>query len=352
MATESIAIQAGELPTRPYAPGWLDMAGSWIHSRPWPAWLTFLVIGAISVVISNAQNWRSGGPSAVTFTQTAWGIVTVAFFVLRDYFSRLAGEAFDDFRPALSPGQVDEARFRYELTTEPRLISLVVLVVSFPLTFAFYGADPVGSQVVGLGTAALLLRGAFEATFSAILLSLLIQSLRQMRLVSRLHAVADRIDPFQPVPLHAFSRLTSRTGMALIAVIVLGVTLNPDAIRSEAIAFWLPWLVGFPIVAILIFVAPLLGMHRRLGAAKAALQAAADQRLKVVIAAVHTDVDAMDLVRADGLQKTLGSIVQEREILARLPTWPWSTGTVRGFATAILLPIAIFLIQRTLSQVV
>ena len=140
--------------------------------------------------------------------------------------------------------------------------------------------------------------------------------------------------------------------MALIAFIVLGVTLNPDSVRSEAIAFWVPWLIGFPMVALLIFIAPLLGMHRRLGAARRGCRRPQTQRLKVVIAAVHADVDSMDLGRADGLQKTLGSLVQEREILARLPTWPWSTGTLRGFATAILLPVALFLIQRTLSQFV
>ncbi len=32
--------------------------------------------------------------------------------------------------------------------------------------------------------------------------------------------------------------------------------------------------------------------------------------------------------------------------VAKLPTWPWSAGTLRGFASALLLPIAVFLVQR------
>ena len=44
-------------------------------------------------------------------------------------------------------------------------------------------------------------------------------------------------------------------------------------------------------------------------------------------------------------------MLQQREIVAKLPTWPWSVGTARGFLTAILLPIALFVVQRFLTQV-
>lgn len=36
----------------------------------------------------------------------------------------------------------------------------------------------------------------------------------------------------------------------------------------------------------------------------------------------------------------------------RAPTWPWSGGAFTGFVSAILLPIALFLMQRFLSQLV
>ena len=48
----------------------------------------------------------------------------------------------------------------------------------------------------------------------------------------------------------------------------------------------------------------------------------------------------------------MGRLIQQRDVLAKLPTWPWSTGTFRGFITAILLPLAIFAIQRLLLQFV
>jgi len=33
-------------------------------------------------------------------------------------------------------------------------------------------------------------------------------------------------------------------------------------------------------------------------------------------------------------------------VLARLPTWPWSGGALRGFATTLLLSFIVFRIQR------
>lgn len=62
-------------------------------------------------------------------------------------------------------------------------------------------------------------------------------------------------------------------------------------------------------------------------------------------------MDRGDLARADGLNKQLASMLQQREVLATLRTWPWSTGTLRAVITAILLPIVLFIVQSLLSRV-
>jgi hypothetical protein len=331
----------------PYAPGWTDMAIAWIRTRPWPAWLSYGVLISFGIIASNAQNWLSGQPFGFTFLQTAWGIVTVGFLAALDVLNRVAADAFDAFRPALGSASVDQVRARYELTTVPRRISLVILAASGPFTAAYFVADPVASQVEGLSPVALAGRWLFESFFTALLLILVVQGLRQLRLVSRLHAAATNIDLFHPAPLHAFSRLTSLTGLALLSVIIGGTILNRALLSADNfVLFWLPWLILFPGIALLVFIVPLLGMHGRLVRIKATLQSEAEDRVKLVLAALHGDIDRLDLSRADGLQKTLGSLVQERDILAKLPTWPWSTGTIRGFASALVLPLGIFLLQR------
>lgn len=331
----------------------MDALAGWIRARPWPRSVSYLALIGFGIIVSNAQNWLSGGPIEFTVLQTAWGIVTVGFLAVADLLNDVAGRSFDAFEPALGAASVDRRRRRYELTTFPRTPSLLILAISFPFTAMYYLADPVASQIVGLSPIALVMRGFFEGLFTAILLTVVAHAVRQLRIVSRLHAVAEHIDPFNAAPLYAFSRLTALTGMGLIAVIAVGVALNPASLQGQAFVFiWLPWLVGFPAIALFVFVAPLRGMHGRLAEMKRDLQGASEDRIKAVLAALHADVDAMDLSRADGLQKSLGSLLQERDILAKLPTWPWSAGTLRGFLSALLLPVVVFLIQRVLNQVV
>ena len=99
------------------------------------------------------------------------------------------------------------------------------------------------------------------------------------------------------------------------------------------------------------FVVPLRGMQARISQEKDRLLQAANERLEKTIARLHESVDTGDLTPADQLQKTLASLVQEREILGRLRTWPWDPSTLRAFASAIALPIGLWLVTRLLERV-
>ena len=166
----------------------------------------------------------------------------------------------------------------------------------------------------------------------------------------RSHAAADLIDPFRPAPLYAFSRLTSQAGLVLIGFNVLGMVLNPAMFESSAaLTIFAPWLIGFTLVAVAVFAVPLLGMHRRLEDEKDRVEGAADGRMRDLLGELNEAIDARATDRVEALDRTISALRHEREILAKLPTWPWSTGTIRGFGSALLLPIALFLVQRYLG---
>ena len=112
-----------------------------------------------------------------------------------------------------------------------------------------------------------------------------------------------------------------------------------------------PYLVIPPIISTIAFVVPLYGLHGRLEVEKDRLQAEVEVRLKGLLAELNRDVDARDLRRADDLNKTLAPMLQQREVIARLPTWPWSTGTLRAIVTAILLPVFLFIVQLLLGRI-
>jgi hypothetical protein len=48
----------------------------------------------------------------------------------------------------------------------------------------------------------------------------------------------------------------------------------------------------------------------------------------------------------------MASLLSEREVVAKLSTWPWSSGTFRGIASAVALPILLWFVIRVLERVV
>jgi hypothetical protein len=338
---------------RPYPRSWLNLLFEAVTRLPGPTWLAYVVLAIPSIVVSNAALWLSGlRPwGELDPAQVFWGLAG-AFIVAATYYLRnVAGDAFDAFRPALGGSVADADQERYRLTTIPARGVLLITLVSFGIGPLYYAADPVGSQVVGLSPAGLAARLVSEGLSTVFVLAIIYQALRQLRQVGRLHKVAERVDPFSPLPLYAFSRLTAQTAGVLILFNAAGFVLNPALLASDGgTVLTVGWLAGISLVAGFIFIAPLRGMHGRLTGEKERLEAAAGERLRALLAELNAAIDARASAQVDALDRTISALRHEREILAKLPTWPWSGATIRGFASALFLPIALFLIQRFLSQ--
>jgi hypothetical protein len=184
----------------------------------------------------------------------------------------------------------------------------------------------------------------------AIVIILIYHSIRQLRLVSRIHARARQVNLFEPAPLYAFSNLTSRTAIGLILLQVPAVFFVPA--NESAVLITAAWLIPVVLISAAIFVLPLQGMHRQILAEKERLESEVGRRIAATIDDVHAAVDERRREEADGLNKTLATLVVERDLVAKLPTWPWSAGTFWGFASAVLLPIGLWLVTRTLERLV
>ena len=49
---------------------------------------------------------------------------------------------------------------------------------------------------------------------------------------------------------------------------------------------------------------------------------------------------------------TVGALAEYQTALSKVSTWPWDPGTVRGFGTALLIPIAVWGLQQALLRAV
>jgi hypothetical protein len=358
MAAETIAIQAPPTTAagpRPYAPSWLDRVLDAIEALPAPSALGYLVVGAAFVLLMYVEPWLMGGVSPwKPVEKIYWGAMIGGQLAAAGYIRRVAGSAFDAFRPALRLPEPEMARLRYEMTVIPAMPALAAVVAALAVTTVSLVINPAATGTVALTGS--LLAGAFglQSVISSLMFVLLMQLFRQMRQIRRTLAHSAVIDVFRPGPLHAFSRLTSRSGIILLLFTGSTFVVVPASLLSGgAIAItWLPYVVVPPVIAAIAFVLPLSGMHGRLVTEKERLQGEAEERLQGLFAEINRDVDARDMARADALNKSLLSLLQQRDVLAKLPTWPWSTGTLRGFVTAIFLPLGLFILQRILSQLV
>jgi hypothetical protein len=337
--------------SRPYAPSWLNRLLAWIGRLPGPTWWFYAAFAVVTATLGQVIFWRAGTlpVGEIDPAQIFWGVYLPAQLWTIGYLDGVAREALSAFRPAYEMDDGEAGRLEYQLTVVPAVPAAIIGLAVLPVTLLGYVVDPVAAGVAGYDAVTLTARAASEWFVGAVLLVFVYHTLRQLRLVSRLHDQVARIDLFQPRPLYSFSRLTSRTGMALLLFVATGLAASPGFLASDAFwTLWAPWLIGVPLVAVAVFVLPLYGMHLRLAAAKDTMQGQADARIKMIVDELNAAADARDLGRADGLQKLLAGQLSQREVCARLSTWPWSGGTLRGFLSALLLPIAVFLIQRAL----
>jgi hypothetical protein len=332
----------------------VDRLIGWVDRLPGPAWAWYAAATLAAVLVAQSMLWINGTVPVgqLDATQAYYGALLVALVWVPHLLDRVAQASLGAFRPAAAIDARDLERLSYELTVIPARPVLLITIGSVIITPLYYLADPVGTRTADLSPIALVIRTAVEATTTALFLTLGYHTLRQLRAVDRIHRLASRVDLLRPAPLYAFSRLTSLTAAAIALLLLSSILADPKAWQEVSPWLMAPWLVGFGVIAVAAFWLPLRGVHDRMTAEKHRLQDAVGQRIAATLEEIHAMVDQQDLARADGLSKALASLITERDLVNRLPTWPWQPGTLGALASAFVLPIILWLVTRFLGQVV
>jgi hypothetical protein len=339
--------------SRPYAPGWLDQLIDLICTLPGPIWLYYLVVYAVGTVLVNCGRWASGqlplgSWDFVPHTAVVW----VSFLLpMVDYLDQTATASLADFRPALQIDDAEYAKLTYALTNAPRLpvffasaiwftVAAVAFWIGYPTLHPLFATWEIAAVAFTF-----LMGGAAGY-----------HTVHQLRMVSNLYARVQSVDLFRLEPLYAFSRLTARTAACWLVISFGSLLLLPTQLSLKI--FSLDFSFGifilvyalYTLVVLSAFVLPLLGIHRLIAAEKERQQLEANHRLDLVIHKIYLGVDADNLDGADAVNKTLNSLITARDLLEKIPAWPWQPGTLRGIATTILLPLVLWLVQQLLSR--
>jgi|SRR5262245_21658167 len=338
-------------------PSWIDRSQAWVDRRSIPPWSFYLLLTAGVALLSHLARWLDGSlrPGSPDIGRFAEAPIVVYFFATMHYLNRAARDALASFRPALSVTEQEYSELESKLVMMPRPIALWSTLAGVVLGITSVRSGPVSwglSPTAGLVTTALV--HLLAATILAGAVLFVAHTVRQMQLVDGLQGLARNVSIFQRGSLYAFSGLTFRAAISLLAVTYYYLFLNfyfqvfsPEPALSTVDAFTLIVAVA---IAVALFVLPVLRTHRRLVEERAHLVAEADRRYATVFERFNRQVDAADYRDLEPTTKALAGLAVQRETLARLSTWPWRPDTLRSFVTSVALPVLLLLISAGLRR--
>jgi hypothetical protein len=347
MATDSPTMETF-IP--PYPPSWVNRLIEWIDASPGPAWAYYGAAVVVLGVILKVGQWTGEGAVAASRNDPiVFAFYPVYFVALMHYLDRQARSALEAFRPALGADEAEVSRIRYELTSVPARGAWIAAALAIPLGLAFIvpaEVDPLSPKVLPFEVLAVIFTTLTIAAFFV----LGYHTIRQLRNVSRLHTEARSINLLQPQPTYAFSRLTARTAIGVVAFLYIDFLVNPPANAAVALPYF-AFTGGGLLLMGAAFIVPLLGMHRRLASEKVRLETEASQAIETVYRELQRQAGSQSFKNVDDLDKALSSLLRMRDVIGRLSTWPWQPETLRGMLAAVVLPIAIWLIQFGLQRI-
>ncbi len=350
----AITAEASVVRTAPYGRSWVNVFNDWIERLPGPTWVAYLVAIAAGVGATFLQDVESLSNPDLTVLGTGlyYGALPFAVLLLIRSLDRTATQALHELHAILDMDAEETSATAYRLTVIPARAAAGLVAVGFGLGPLGYLLDPVASGVAGLTTGGLIARLGWETFITSLFLVLVYHTIRQLRLVDRIHERISRIDLFDQGPLYGFSRVTSRTGIGLILLLAPGLLLIPAEAGVTYLAITFVWYALAVAMAAAAFVLPLRRMHDRIAATKRDLQAQIGRRLTHTLDEIHAAVDAKDLPAIEARNRALATLIAERDLVNKVPTWPWSTGALTGFLSAVLLPVGLWIVTRTLERFV
>lgn len=338
----------------PRPPSWIDRLTAGISSLPLPPWLTYAfgIVGA--ALILNSAFWIDGSLSVGSFHPllSSYGGWIIYWLAMYHYLSTVGSRALREFRPLLEIDDSEFSQLEHRLASLPRWIGWLVVPLGAGLAFLIAASDPQPYwDLRPLTPIPLVVDGLVSSFMLATFLALVLRSIRQLRMVAELHKRALNIDLLNLVPAHAFSELTARTGATLIFVVLVGTLINMLSTGAAVgTSVHLLLTAGVSVLAVVVFVLPVAGMQNRLEEEKERVLGGINDSLRIASNRLHSKVKSNEYDDMAGREAAMAALMRERDLIQSVSTWPWDPRTLRGFGSALVLPIFLWTVTRLLEQ--
>lgn len=344
---EKRTVQSSEIP---YIPSWIDRLIHWIDRLPIPAWLFYLLGMLLQIFIVSLALWIDGSVpiGKVGIIPGIFPPSVFAFLALYHYLTQIGSRSLLAFRPLLNVSETEFTRINCEFATIHRKMDWLIIPVSvfMPYPYLIDNSSTWGNLTPNTFLP-LLTAWVIISFFNITYIALIVRVLQQLRMIRKLHAQASNINLLKLKPTHAFSMFTSRMAIGYILIVIISYFRDSSTAADSWNIYGLMLIV---LVAIGVFVAPVIGLRELLQKEKERKIDEASDLLEATTENLHTKVQNKDYDDIGGMETAISALIRERELLEKISTWPWDTSTIRGFASSLLLPIFLWLVTRLLER--
>jgi hypothetical protein len=309
-----------------------------------------LLLGLVRTVVA----WGDGSYPAGTFfyIHVQDGLTCIYLLFILHYLDDWADAALADFRPALATDDTGFAELRYQLTTMPArpvfVLTLIGLVFGLPYIPLFDAAPELQQFKYFTSPAATIADVTISGIAWVTNVVFAYHTIRQLRLISRIYTRYTNVSIFDSGPLYALSRVTAFTTIALLFLTYVYVAFYGNFQFDSPVEGLIELL--FVAVALVTFVWPLLGAHRLLQAEKVHRKSEIARRIETAADEMHRHTDAGDYAAVKDITSVIDGLTKEMALVGKASTWPWDPEALRAVITALLLPLAIWIITRVLER--
>jgi hypothetical protein len=332
--------------SRPYNPSWIDRFTDWVATLPVSKWVFYIGFGFVLVLFQMLFLWLEGGLQfdalfpVIIFN----GLLIADLIALIHMLDDQSVAALNSMKPSLAISEPEFDEFQYKLSTMPSRITSIVglLMVAALILSELSGRVPIRYAAFEQLPVFAVVYHVIDKSSAFIVGVFVYHTIRQLRLVNGIYSNHTQINLFELKPLYAFSKVTATTAVGLILSVYVWMIINPELLADPT---GLGGAAVFTILALVVFVWPLVGAHRIMQLEKERMLHDIDLQFQAVFALFNQRFGEGDHSAIERLNGTISSLeIQYRKIEA-IPTWPWRPETVRSVLTAIALPLVLMVLQ-------
>jgi hypothetical protein len=337
-----------------FKPSWLNRLLDRMYQLRLPRWLSSLLIPIGLFILAHIILYLLEPSLAWTVQGEITNLLFWLGFILSGYNYLLSAgwESLNDFRPCLRMDEKEFVNLRKRFLLLPRRwgwlaippFALAILFTNFRPPIPAKPEVALIIQVIMILLAAITFTGAIHVMVTVI---------RMLKTINQLYERIVKINIFNLEDLYALSALTAKVGIFFVVAGTMSYIINivvPEGQPQTEVAIF--FVSSNSLMAVLAFLLPLLGIHRKLVKEKKLVAQDNNRRLKVAMQILHERSDRSQLEEMPLIKAQIGALLEFRREIGSISTWPWRPQTLRGFITAISLPIVVWLIQQFLAGVI